>query len=245
MTRGGALCCFFGVNMSRILLIEDDLKLASLITRYLQQQGLQVREVHDGLQALSAFTAFMPDLVILDVMLPGKDGWQICRELRQSSSVPVLMLTARDEDYDQVLGLELGADDYVLKPVEPRVLLARIRAILRRGQPHQTVNTRALQFGQLSIDPLNRQIRLAGQEVSLSSAEFELLYLLASQAGQVLSRDLIIQALRGFEFDGLDRTVDVCISKLRKKLGDDSREARRIKTIWGKGYLFSPNQWEN
>ncbi|WP_028449281.1 MULTISPECIES: response regulator transcription factor [Chitinibacter] len=230
--------------MSRILLIEDDLKLASLTSRYLSQQGLTVRCVHDGREALAAYSAFQPDLVILDVMLPGKDGWQICRELRQHSAVPLLMLTARDEQYDQILGLELGADDYVVKPVEPRLLLARIRAILRRQEGHLPAPAGLLQYGQLSIDTANRQVTLAGADIPLGSAEFELLNLLASQPGKVLSREQIIQALRGIEFDGLDRTVDVCVSKLRKKLGDDPREARRIKTVWGKGYLFSPNQWE-
>ncbi|XZG69722.1 winged helix-turn-helix domain-containing protein [Chitinibacteraceae bacterium HSL-7] len=228
--------------MHRILLIEDDVRLASLISQYLSAQSFEVRCCHDGLGALDAFTAFQPDLVVLDLMLPGKDGWQLCRELRQLSSVPLLMLTARDELHDEIVGLELGADDYVVKPVEPRVLLARLRALLRRdsGFPEAT----ALTFGQLRIDVHNRLVHLAGDEIALSTSEFELLRLLASKPGQVWSRDQIILALRGTEFDGLDRTVDVCIGKLRRKLGDEAREARRIKTVWGKGYQFSPSQWD-
>jgi len=176
-------------------------------------------------------------------MLPGRDGLQVCRDLRAFSSAPILMLTAREDDVDQILGLESGADDYVIKPVEPRVLLARIRALMRRHNQAET-QPELLAFGPLSIDRQTRAVVLAGAEVDLTTLEFEMLWALASQAGQVLTRDDLLNAVRGIEFNGLDRTVDVCISKLRRKLDDDPRDPARIKTIWGKGYLFSPKVHE-
>ena len=154
-----------------------------------------------------------------------------------------MMLTAKSSDIDQVVGLELGADDYVVKPAEPRVLLARARALLRRGEASDNSPTE-LTFGQLSICSKSHHISLAGQRVILTTQEFDLLWLLACNAGQVLSRDTTYQELRGLEYDGLDRTVDVCISHLRKKLNDDSESPRRIKTVWGKGYLFAAEAWD-
>lgn len=230
--------------MHKILIVEDDLKLARLIGGFLEQHGFEIFEVHRGDAVASAFERFRPHVTILDLMLPGRDGMQVCRELRMVSPSPILMLTAREDDIDQILGLEAGADDYVIKPVEPRVLLARIRALLRRREPVAAVPERRV-FGALVVDRSARIASLCGQAADLSTTEFELLWLLAERAGQVLSRDEILNALRGIEFDGLDRSVDVCVSKLRKKLNDDPRQPRRIKTVWGKGYLFSPTDWEN
>ena len=175
-------------------------------------------------------------------MLPGKDGFTVCREVRDKFNVPILMLTAKGEDFDQVVGLEFGADDYVIKPVEPRVLLARINAVLRRQQPVKV--SEELVFGQLRIDKTSRQVFLHQQEVILTSHEFELLWLLASNAGEVLNRDYVHQKMIGREYDGLDRTVDVRISRLRKKLIDNTARPYRIKTVWGQGYLFVSDAWE-
>ncbi len=226
--------------MTDLLLIEDDTKLAQLVQSYLAEHGYRVHVEHRGDRALTAFRRVRPALVILDLMLPGRDGLSLCRDLCGETAVPLLMLTASMED--QVTGLELGADDYVIKPVQPRVLLARIRALLRRQQPGDST---ALQFGRLALDPDNRRVTLGGEDLPLATMEFELLLLLARNAGKVMSRDAILNALRGIDFDGLDRSVDVTIGKLRRKLGDEGREARRIKTVWGKGYLFSPGQWED
>ncbi|WP_367353546.1 winged helix-turn-helix domain-containing protein [Achromobacter animicus] len=229
--------------MTKALLVEDDAKLARLIAQFLEQHGFNVVQAYRGDHAVDAFRRHEPAITILDLMLPGRDGLQVCRDLRAFSSAPILMLTAREDDVDQILGLESGADDYVIKPVEPRVLLARIRALMRRHNQAE-LQPELLVFGPLSIDRQTRAVVLAGAEVDLTTLEFEMLWALASQAGQVLTRDDLLNAVRGIEFNGLDRTVDVCISKLRRKLDDDPRDPARIKTIWGKGYLFSPKVHE-
>jgi DNA-binding response OmpR family regulator len=231
------------MDAKRVLLVEDDGRLATLVSEYLQQHEFIVEVVGRGDQALAEFKSGNFDLVILDLMLPGKDGLEVCRELRNIYAGPIMMLTAKSSDIDQVVGLELGADDYVIKPAEPRVLLARARALLRRGEASDNSPTE-LALGQLSICKTSHHVSLAGQRVILTTQEFDLLWLLACTAGQVLSRDTIYQELRGLEYDGLDRTVDVCISHLRKKLNDDSENPRRIKTVWGKGYLFAAEAWD-
>ena len=231
------------MDAKRVLLVEDDGRLATLVSEYLQQHEFIVEVVGRGDQALAEFKSGNFDLVILDLMLPGKDGLEVCRELRNIYAGPIMMLTAKSSDIDQVVGLELGADDYVIKPAEPRVLLARARALLRRGETSDNSPTE-LALGQLSICRTSHHVSLAGQRVILTTQEFDLLWLLACNAGQVLSRDTIYQELRGLEYDGLDRTVDVCISHLRKKLNDDSENPRRIKTVWGKGYLFAAEAWD-
>ncbi|WP_291376675.1 MULTISPECIES: response regulator [Achromobacter] len=229
--------------MTKALLVEDDAKLARLIAQFLEQHGFNVVQAYRGDHAVDAFRRHEPAITILDLMLPGRDGLQVCRDLRAFSASPILMLTAREDDVDQILGLESGADDYVIKPVEPRVLLARIRALMRRHNQAE-MQPELLVFGPLSIDRQTRAVVLAGAEVDLTTLEFEMLWALASQAGQVLTHDDLLNAVRGIEFNGLDRTVDVCISKLRRKLDDDPRDPARIKTIWGKGYLFSPKVHE-
>ncbi len=235
----------------QILLVEDDKRLASLTQEYLQQQELRVSVEHRGDLAVERIVAECPDLVILDLMLPGKDGFEICKAVRPAYAGPILMLTARDEDIDQVVGLELGADDYVTKPVQPRVLLARVRVLLRRfscvaddkdrggsDSRHQKIH-----FGNLRISAATREVQLDSETVNLTTTEFELLWLLASRAGEVLSRDDILESLRGISYDGMDRSVDLRISRLRKKLGDDSSRPTRIKTVRGKGYLFVSDSW--
>jgi len=231
------------MSVAKILLVEDDLKLALLVKQYLENSDFEVRIEGDGNQAVNQVSQYQPDLIILDIMLPGKDGLTICKEIRPSFSGSILMLTARNEDFDQVLGLEFGADDYVIKPAEPRVLLARIKALLRRGQFSKTESVESLTFGSLKIDLASRDVWLENKKVILSSHEFELLTTLAQKAGTILNRDYLFKKLYNREYDGVDRTMDVRISQLRRKLGDNAEEAFRIKTIWGKGYLFVADAW--
>ncbi len=230
---------------TRILLVEDDERLAELTAEYLSRNELSVSIEPRGDTAETRIIAEQPDLVILDVMLPGKDGFEVCRAVRQQYRGVILMLTARDEDFDQILGLELGADDYIAKPVQPRVLLARIKALLRRlpGNADGEGDTESKTFGHFRISQATRTATLNSQTIDLTTAEFDLLWLLASHAGNVLSRDDLLQELRGIGFDGLDRSIDARISRLRKKLNDDPENPTRIKTVRGKGYLFSRHDW--
>jgi len=230
--------------MRRILIAEDDRRLASLMKDYLEANDFEVDIEENGDRVADALQTFAPDILVLDVMLPGKDGLTICRESRPNFTGPILILTARNDDADQILGLEFGADDYVIKPVEPRVLLARIKALLRRcEQSHDEAKPKDITLGTLSIHQASRSVKLADEPVHVSSHEFDLLALLASKAGLVISREDLFQALCGRAYDGLDRTIDVRISQLRKKLGDNLDNPRRIKTIWGKGYLFVHDAW--
>lgn len=230
----------------RILIVEDDERLAELTREYLESNGLAVSlEMHGG-RAVERIRNEQPDLVVLDLMLPGEDGLSICRRVRPFYPGPIIMLTARTDDLDQVLGLEMGADDYISKPVKPRVLLARIRAMLRRvtenAQNEADENNREeltrLQFNNLMVDRSMREAWLNDESIDLTSAEFDLLWLLASNAGRVLSREEIFTALRGIEYDGQDRSIDVRVSRIRPKIGDDPVHPRRIKTVRSKGYLF-------
>ncbi len=226
-------------DMPRILIVEDDERLAMLTQDYLRKNGLDVAIETDGTRAIRRIIAEQPDLVVLDVMLPGSDGLTVCREVRAQYQQPILMLTARTDDMDQVLGLEMGADDYVAKPVQPRVLLARIRALLRRSDTAPVESSpQRLEFGDLVIDNGGRSVTLNDELVDFTSAEYDLLWLLASNAGRILSREDIFERLRGIEYDGQDRSIDVRISRIRPKIGDDPENPKRIKTVRSKGYLF-------
>lgn len=229
-----------------ILLVEDDRRLAELTAEYFRQNGLSVALEPRGDRAIARFREERPRVVLLDLMLPGADGLTLCHELRQIFSGPILIFTARDSDIDQVIGLEAGADDYIAKPVDPMVLLARTRALLRRTKqsaaPVETVSDIVL--GGLRISDTSQQVWLDGQQIDLTTQEFELLCLLARNAGKVLSRKAIFRSMRGIEYDGLDRSIDGRISKLRRKLGDSATRPARIKTVWGKGYLLVPDAWE-
>ncbi len=237
---------------TRILLVEDDERLADLTAEYLRKNDFEVTLEARGDTAEAQIIKDDPDLVILDVMLPGKDGFEVCRSVRSRYKGVILMLTARDEDLDQILGLELGADDYLAKPVQPRLLLARIKALLRRspgpGKSAETMSdadaTAQLSFGIFNISQATRSTRLGDETIDLTTAEFDLLWLLARHAGSILSRDDLLQQLRGIGFDGLDRSIDARISRLRRKLGDDPENPTRIKTVRGKGYLFSKHDWQ-
>lgn len=228
----------------RILIVEDDARLATLTREYLEGNGFQISIEGDGARAVERIDRENPDLIILDVMLPGEDGLSICRKVKMEKDIPILMLTARTDDMDQVVGLEMGADDYVAKPVRPRVLLARVRALLRRSEVQPVTadsnepQSSRLEFGDLVIDSAMREAWLKGESIDLTSAEFDLLWLLASSAGRVLTREEIFTALRGIEYDGQDRSIDVRVSRIRPKVGDDPMHPRRIKTVRSKGYLF-------
>lgn len=226
-------------KLPRVLIVEDDERLASLTQEYLIRNGLEVGVESDGNRAIRRIIEDQPDMVVLDLMLPGADGLSVCREVRaQGFQQPILMLTARTEDMDQVLGLEMGADDYVAKPVQPRVLLARIRALMRRSDKVMDDLPQRLDFDELVIDNGARAVILNGEPVEFTSAEYDLLWLLASNAGRILSREDIFERLRGIEYDGQDRSIDVRISRIRPKIGDDPENPRRIKTVRSKGYLF-------
>ncbi len=234
---------------TRILLVEDDDRLAELTAEYLRKNGFELEIVARGDDAERRILEARPDLVVLDIMLPGQDGFAVCRAVRPHYDGIILMLTARDEDIDQILGLELGADDYITKPVPPRLLLARIKALLRRASPAGAEEGSesggdSLTFGNFRISQQTRSAMLAGEPIDLTTAEFDLLWLLARHAGSILSRDDLLQQLRGIGFDGLDRSIDARISRLRKKLNDDPENPTRIKTVRGKGYLFSRHDWQ-
>ncbi|MFA6111042.1 MAG: response regulator transcription factor [Candidatus Latescibacterota bacterium] len=223
-----------------IVLVEDDRGLADLIRERLEGEGFAVLHETDGLRACELIRGRRPDLVVLDIMLPGMDGFQVCRQVRPAYSGPILILTARDDDLDQILGLELGADDYVNKPVKPRVLLARIRALLRRSRAEPPSSpVRRIVLGPLMVDASRREATVGEALLSLSTVEFDVLWHLVEHAGQVVSRQDLYRAIYNYDYDGLDRTIDVYISRLRQKLGDDPASPHYIKTVRGVGYLLA------
>lgn len=231
--------------MFRVMLVEDDERLAALVMEYLHSYEFAVDLVPRGDLAVAHFKATSPDMVVLDLMLPGLDGMVVCRQIRELSKVPILILTAREDSYDEVSALEQGADDFVSKPVQPRILLARLRALVRRiPSPDNLAHTpeEQLQFGSLAISRSDRLVHWKQQVVDLSNTEFKLLMILVEAPGKVLSRDDILKKMRGIEFDGLDRSIDNLISRLRRRFDDQNSE--RIKTVWGEGYLFSPSAWD-
>lgn len=235
-------------HQPHILIVEDDKELAQWTGDYLLAKGFSVSIVGLGQQAIAFVKDTPPDLVLLDGMLPDVDGLDVCKTIRPYFQAPIIMLTARDEEIDEVLGLEVGADDYLTKPIRARALLARIRTHLRRSQPlsrdekHSLSNTRLTLSG-LVIDQDARTVELNHIPINLTSNEFDVIWLLAQSAGKVVTREELVTELRGFDYDGFDRSIDLRISRLRKKLGDDPTEPHRIKTIWGKGYLFAKDNW--
>ena len=224
-----------------LLLIEDDRALAAMVAEYLGRAGYRVEQAGTAIEGLARARREAFDAVVLDVMLPDGDGFDVCRDIRTQSAVPILMLTARGDAADRIVGLELGADDYLPKPFEPRELLARLRAILRRGRA--TKNPReVLRFGRLEIDRDARVVSIDGEERTLTSHQFELLWVLASQAGRVLSRDALMDRLRGHGVEAFDRSLDVHISRIRAAIEDDPKNPRRILTVRGAGYVFAREQ---
>ena len=227
----------------RILLVEDDPQLGDGLCVGLRQAGFAVDWLRDGQAADQALQSESFDFVVLDLGLPRLAGMEVLRNARRrDQAMPILILTAREDSYDEVSGLEQGADDFVNKPVQPRVLLARLRALLRRNQSRVAADARLIEFGTLRIATHDRSVSWRGQPCVLSNTEYKLLVVLAEAAGRVLSRDELLKKMRGIEFDGLDRSIDNSISKLRRKF-DDS-ESEKIKTVWGEGYLFSPTAWD-
>lgn len=228
-----------------ILLVEDDASLASWIADYLNNQGYTLSLATNGIDAVTLIREDQPDLVLLDVNLPGKDGFDVCREVRAFYHHPILIMTARLEETDEVLGLEMGADDYITKPVRPRALLARIKGLLKRDQPAPVADSatgQKIRLGALVIDAGARSTYLHDEPVPISSNEFDVLFYLASHAGSIISREQLLQDVRGIEYDGFDRSMDVLVSRIRKKLGS-ADHPDRIKTVWGKGYLLVTDAW--
>ena len=223
--------------MTKVLLIDDDKKHSELLQAYFKRFGINLVCAHEAQSGFRLLNREDPDLLLLDVMLPGKDGFEICREIRKTSKLPIIMLTARGEVIDRVSGLELGADDYIGKPFEPRELVARVQALLRRAESGGAEADR-LSFEGISIDAGARTVEVDGKAVELTSMEFELLLILARRHGKKLSRDDILSELRGIDAAILTRSVDIMISRLRGKLGDSVKPPRFIRTIWGRGYSF-------
>lgn len=227
-----------------ILLVEDDFDLAELTASYLISNGYQVEIVEDGISAVDKILQQQPDLVILDLMLPGMDGLEVCQKVRPQFDKPILMLTARSDNIDEILGLEIGADDYLGKPVEPRLLLAHIKALLRRtarsdDNTDGPANSDAvINVNGLELDNRSRNVSLNSQSITLSDPEYDLLWLLISNAGNILSREYIFENLRGIDYDGSNRAIDINISRIRSKLGDNPSNPSIIKTIRNKGYLL-------
>jgi DNA-binding response OmpR family regulator len=229
-------------TLDRILIIDDDVELASLMAEYLEPEGFQLEAVYDGNRGLKRALSGEHLLVVLDVMLPGLNGFDVLRRLRATSRIPVLLLTARGEDVDRIVGLEIGADDYLPKPFNPRELVARIRAILRRTQNSATPGEQIpemVRVGDIELDPATRTVLQNGKQVEFTSVEFNLLHVLLQEAGRVVTRDRLVDAVLGRKFSPFDRSIDMHVSKVRKKLGDSDSATDHIKTVRGVGYIFA------
>ncbi|MDU0112390.1 response regulator [Psychrosphaera aquimarina] len=247
-------------NQQHILLVEDEQSLSDWIAEYLTMRGFKVTQTARGDDAVTLIQSLNPDLVLLDGMLPGMDGVDVCKTVRPEFSNAIIMITARDEEADEVLGLEMGADDFLVKPIRARALLSRIKILLNKQNQTSSApsddplandpsNDNELRFNKLIINASTRQVTLADEQINLSTKEFDVLWLLANRAGQVVSREQLVTDLRGFEYDGFDRSIDLQVSRLRKKLNGKNvdkstdNQTDRIKTIWGKGYLFVKDVW--
>ncbi|MDP9161371.1 MAG: response regulator transcription factor [Acidobacteriota bacterium] len=229
--------------MDRILVIDDDVELCSLVAEYLQPEGFEIEAVYDGKRGLARALTEEHLIVVLDVMLPGLNGFDVLRQLRKSSKIPVLLLTARGEDVDRIVGLEIGADDYLPKPFNPRELVARIRAVLRRTREGEnqakTSIPEVIRVGEVELDPATRSVRQKGKPVELTSVEFNLLQTLLLEAGRVVTREQLVDTVLGRKFSPFDRSIDMHVSKVRRKLGDSDSSSDLIKTIRGVGYIFA------
>lgn len=223
--------------MTKILLIDDDEKLGDLLGTFFERFDLTLLSATDPVKGLALLAKEDPDLVILDVMLPGQDGFEVCRTIRKSNAVPIIMLTARGEVTDRIVGLEIGADDYMPKPFEPRELVARIQGVLRRAS-NTRAPTKILQYEGIEVDLERRTAKLDDEQLELTTMEYQLLKLFAENPGKTYTRDEILNELRGIDAQLFSRSVDILVSRLRQKLGDTSKQARFIKTVWGTGYAF-------
>jgi DNA-binding response OmpR family regulator len=224
----------------RILVVEDEAIVAEVVERFLRREGYETMVASDGRQAMSALGHFIPDLIVLDLMLPEIGGLEICRQVRSRGVTPIIMLTARGEETDKVLGLGLGADDYVTKPFSPRELAARVQAVLRRAKSLPTNDAESLRFGSLRLNGRTRVLDREGMELRLTAREFDLLIFLARHAGQVFTREQLMDAVWDYDFAGDDGTVTVHMRRLREKIEEDPSRPRYLKTVWGVGYKFEP-----
>ena len=221
------------------MIVDDDPNICDLLQMYLAKEGYETECVHDGAQAVRRFELYKPDIMLLDIMLPGKDGWEICREVRKNSQKPIMMISAKGEVFDKVLGLELGADDYIVKPFDPKEVLVRIKAILRRAS--RVSEGDLLVFDKMSVSLERYELKIDGKQVDTPPKELELLYFLASNANRVFTRDQLLDQVWGYEYVGDSRTVDVHVKRLRLKLEGVS-DRWELKTIWGIGYKFELNE---
>lgn len=223
-------------NKTKVLVIDDDVNICELIRLYMEKEGFEVLTIYNGIKAIEAFKTFAPNIVVLDIMLPGADGWQVCREIRQISNIPIIMLSAKGETFDKVLGLELGADDYIVKPFEPKELVARLKAVLRRYE-HKDIDVKEVVYPNLVINKSNYTLKVNGNDLDIPPKELELLYFLASNPNKVFTRDQLLEQVWGFDFYGDSRTVDVHIKRLREKIEGENQNWQ-VKTVWGVGYKF-------
>lgn len=230
--------------MSKILVVDDERNIVELIRLYMEKEGFETICAYTGDEALSKFKEENPDLIVLDLMLPGIDGWQVCREIRKTSAVPIIMLTAKSETFDKVLGLELGADDYITKPFEAKELLARVKAVLRRSGTSETKIQKEVSFNNLSINIENYELQIKNEQVDAPPKEIELLYFLASNPNRVYTREQLLEEVWGFDYFGDSRTVDVHIKRLREKL-EGAEDGWQLKTVWGVGYKFEIKKQEH
>lgn len=224
------------MNKTKVLVIDDDMNICELIRLYLEKEGYEVKTVYNGKNGLEAFSEFTPSIAVLDIMLPGMDGWQVCREIRKVSNIPIIMLTAKGETFDKVLGLELGADDYMVKPFDPKELTARVKAVLRRYE-RKDYDVQEIVYPNLVINKTNYTVKLNGKDLELPPKELELLYFLASNSNKVFTREQLLEHVWGFDFYGDSRTVDVHVKRLREKI-DLPDQIWQLKTVWGVGYKF-------
>ena len=224
--------------MTRILVIDDDINICELLRMYLEKEGYEVKVATDGAEGVNAFRMYEPDLVLLDIMMPKKDGWQVCREIREHSSKPIIMITAKGETFDKVLGLELGSDDYVVKPFDTKEIIARIKAVLRRtGKSSSESDPKEVSYDKLVVNMTKYELKVDGRIVDTPPKELELIYHLASNPNRVYTRDQLLDEVWGFDYYGDSRTVDVHVKRLREKLENVSDEWS-LKTVWGVGYKF-------
>lgn len=229
------------MSIGKILVVDDDTNICELLRLYMEKDGYTVSIANDGEAAVKMFGEFNPDIVILDIMLPKMDGWQVCREIRKVSDKPIIMVTARGETFDKVLGLELGADDYVVKPFDAKEIMARIKAVLRRTATSSEEEMKQVDFDQLSVNLTNYEMRVKGEIISTPPKELELIYHLASNPNRVFTRDQLLDEVWGFDYYGDSRTVDVHVKRLREKLETVS-EKWELKTVWGVGYKFETKE---
>ena len=226
------------MNQTKILVVDDDRNICEILRLHFENEGYQVKTACDGVEGVELFRSYDPDLVLLDIMMPKKDGWQVCREIREVSAKPIIMITAKDETFDKVLGLELGADDFVVKPFDMKELYARVKAVLRRYNAHsKTENDEVVQFDQIEISLQKYELKLRGRAVDIPPKELELLYFLARNCNRVFTRDQLLDKVWGYDYLGDSRTIDVHVKRLREKL-DGVSDKWALKTVWGVGYKF-------